>query len=134
MGLLEEFKAFAVKGNVVDLAIGVIIGAAFGKVVASAVEDLLMPPLGLALGGVDFSDMAVQLKAAIGDKPAVMLRYGKFIQTLLDFTIVAFAVFMMVRAMNRLQRQPPPVPAEPPPPTKEEQLLTEIRDLLAKQG
>lgn len=134
MGLIKEFKAFAVKGNVVDLAIGVIIGAAFGKVVASAVEDLLMPPLGLALGGVDFSDMAIQLKAAVGDEPAVMLRYGKFIQVLLDFTIVAFAVFMMVRAMNRLEREPPPIPAEPPPPTKEQQLLTEIRDLLAKQG
>lgn len=135
MGLLQEFKAFAVKGNVVDLAIGVIIGAAFGKIVASAVEDLIMPPLGLVLGGVDFSDMALELKAAVGDKPAVMLRYGKFIQVVLDFTIIAFAVFMMVRTINRLEReQPAPTPAEPPPPTKEQELLAEIRDLLAKRS
>jgi large conductance mechanosensitive channel len=136
MGLLQEFKAFAVKGNVVDLAIGVIIGAAFGKIVASAVEDLIMPPLGLVLGGVDFSDMALVLKPAVDDKPAVMLRYGKFIQVVIDFTIIAFAVFMMVRAMNRLQRKEPPpapAPAEPPPPTREQELLAEIRDLLARR-
>lgn len=134
MGLLQEFKEFAVKGNVVDLAIGVIIGAAFGKIITSLVEDLIMPPLGLVLGGVDFSDMALQLEAAVGDKPAVMLRYGRFIQIVIDFTIVAFAVFMMVRTMNRLKKEPPPAPAEPPPPTREQELLAEIRDLLAKRG
>ena len=107
MGLMQEFKEFAVKGNVIDMAVGVIIGGAFGKIVASAVEDIVMPPLGLLLGGVDFSDLAVQLKAAVGDKPAVMLRWGKFFQMLIDFTIMAFAVFMMVRAMNKLKKAPP---------------------------
>jgi large conductance mechanosensitive channel len=132
MGMLQEFREFAIKGNVVDMAVGVIIGAAFGKIVASSVEDIVMPPLGLLLGGVDFSQLAVELKAAVGDKPPVTLRYGKFLQMCLDFTIVAFAVFMMVRAMNKLKK---PAPAPPPPgPTKEQELLTEIRDLLAKQG
>jgi large conductance mechanosensitive channel len=131
MSMLREFREFAIKGNVVDMAVGVIIGAAFGKIIASSVEDIVMPPLGLLLGGVDFSDLAVELKAAVGDKPAVMLRYGKFLQMCLDFTIVAFAVFMMVRAMNKLKKAPPP-PA-PPGPTKDQELLTEIRDLLAKK-
>ncbi len=112
------------------MAVGVIIGGAFGKIVASAVEDVVMPPLGLLLGGVDFSDLAVQLKAAVGDKPAVMLRWGKFVQMCIDFTIMAFAVFMMVRAMNRLKK---PVAAPPPAgPTKDQELLMEIRDLLKK--
>ncbi|MBL8943118.1 MAG: large-conductance mechanosensitive channel protein MscL, partial [Myxococcales bacterium] len=125
MGLMQEFKEFAVKGNVIDMAVGVIIGGAFGKIVASAVEDIVMPPLGLLLGGVDFSDLAVQLKAAVGDKPAVMLRWGKFFQMLIDFTIMAFAVFMMVRAMNKLKKAPPPEPAAPPAPTKDQVLLEE---------
>ncbi|MFO0632256.1 MAG: large-conductance mechanosensitive channel protein MscL [Nannocystaceae bacterium] len=130
MGLMQEFKEFAIKGNVVDMAVGVIIGGAFGKIVASAVEDVIMPPLGLMLGGVDFSQLAIQLKAAVGDKPAVMLKWGKFLQMCIDFTIMAFAVFMMVRAMNRLKK---PAPAAPPPgPTKDQELLTEIRDLLKK--
>ncbi|MBX7079437.1 MAG: large-conductance mechanosensitive channel protein MscL [Nannocystaceae bacterium] len=130
MGLMQEFKEFAVKGNVVDMAVGVIIGGAFGKIVASAVEDVIMPPLGLILGGVDFSQLAIQLKAAVGDKPAVMLKWGKFLQMCIDFTIMAFAVFMMVRAMNRLKK---PAPAPPPAgPTKDQELLTEIRDLLKK--
>lgn len=129
MGLLQEFKTFAVRGNVVDMAVGVIIGAAFGKIVASAVEDLVMPPLGLMIGGMDFSKYAVELKAAAGDHPAVMLRWGKFLQTCLDFTIMAFAIFMMVKAINRLRREPEP--AGPPAPTKDQELLTEIRDLLA---
>lgn len=131
MSLLQEFKEFAVKGNVVDMAVGVIIGGAFGKIVASAVEDIIMPPIGLALGGVDFSDLAIQLKAAVGDKPAVMLRWGKFTQMIIDFTIMAFAVFMMVRAMNKLKKAPPP--AVDPGPTKDQLLLTEIRDLLKKR-
>lgn len=134
MGLMQEFKEFAVKGNVIDMAVGVIIGGAFGKIVASAVEDIVMPPLGLLLGGVDFSDLAVQLKAAVGDKPAVMLRWGKFFQMVIDFTIMAFAVFMMVRAMNKLKKAPPPAPAAPPPPTKDQELLEEIRDLLKKRA
>ncbi len=94
MGLLSEFKAFAVKGNVVDMAVGIIIGAAFGKIVSSFVGDVIMPPIGLLIGGVDFSDLAITLKAAEGDVPAVVLAYGKFIQTILDFVIVAFAIFM----------------------------------------
>jgi large conductance mechanosensitive channel len=129
MGLLQEFKTFAVKGNVVDMAVGVIIGAAFGKIVASAVEDIVMPPLGLLVGGMDFSRYAIELKPAVGEHPAVMLRWGKFLQMCLDFTIMAFAIFMMVKAMNRLKTEPPPAP--PAGPTKDQELLTEIRDLLA---
>lgn len=132
MRILREFREFAIKGNVVDMAVGVIMGVAFGKIVASAVEDIVMPPLGLMLGGVDFSQLAVELKAAVGDKPPVVLRWGKFLQMCLDFTIVAFAVFMMVRAMNKLKKPPPPV--APPGPTKDQELLTEIRDLLAKRA
>ncbi|MEX6501614.1 large-conductance mechanosensitive channel protein MscL [Pseudomonas zhanjiangensis] len=132
MGVFSEFKAFAVKGNVVDMAVGIIIGAAFGKIVSSFVGDLVMPPLGLLIGGVDFSDLAIVLKAAEGDAPAVTLAYGKFIQTLIDFTIVAFAIFMAVKLINRLKREEAqaPAPAAPPAPTREEELLGEIRDLL----
>ena len=101
MGMISEFKAFAVKGNVVDMAVGIIIGAAFGKIVSSFVGDVVMPPLGLLIGGVDFSDLAITLKAAEGDIPAVVLAYGKFIQTVIDFLIVAFAIFMGVKAINR---------------------------------
>jgi large conductance mechanosensitive channel len=133
MSVLDEFKAFAVKGNVVDMAVGIIIGAAFGKIVSSAVGDVVMPPLGMLVGGVDFSDLAITLKAAAGDKPAVMLGYGKFIQALLDFTIVAAAVFMLVKGIERLKRKEAAAPSLPPVPTKEELLLTEIRDLLAKR-
>ena len=129
MGLLQEFKTFAVKGNVVDMAVGVIIGAAFGKIVASAVEDLIMPPLGLLVGGMDFSKYAIELKPAVGEHAAVMLRWGKFLQMCLDFTIMSFAIFMMVKGINRLRREPEP--AGPPAPTKDQELLTEIRDLLA---
>ena len=126
MGLLSEFKAFAVKGNVVDMAVGIIIGAAF-------VGDVIMPPIGLLIGGVDFSDLAITLKAAEGDVPAVVLAYGKFIQTVLDFVIVAFAIFMGVKAINRLKREEAVAPSEPPVPSAEETLLTEIRDLLKAQ-
>ncbi|MFK0086962.1 large-conductance mechanosensitive channel protein MscL [Pseudomonas sp. NPDC090755] len=134
MGVLSEFKAFAVKGNVVDMAVGIIIGAAFGKIVSSFVGDVVMPPIGLLIGGVDFSDLAITLKEAEGEAPAVMLAYGKFIQTVLDFVIVAFAIFMGVKAINRLKREEAAAPAEPPAPTKEEVLLTEIRDLLKSQN
>lgn len=133
MSMLDEFKSFAVKGNVVDMAVGIIIGAAFGKIVTSAVGDVIMPPLGMLIGGVDFSDLAITLQEASGDKPAVVLGYGKFIQTLVDFTIVAFAIFMLVKGIQHLKRKEAAAPSLPPVPTKEEQLLTEIRDLLAKK-
>ncbi|NCP64829.1 MAG: large-conductance mechanosensitive channel protein MscL [Paraglaciecola sp.] len=135
MSFASEFKQFAMKGNVVDMAVGIIIGAAFGKIVASFVGDVLMPPLGLALGGVNFIDLAFVLKEAQGDAPAVVLAWGKFIQTVIDFIIIAFAVFVGVKAMNSMKRKeeaapaPPPAPAEPP---KQEVLLAEIRDLLKK--
>ncbi len=133
MSILNEFKAFAVKGNVVDMAVGIIIGAAFGKIVSSFVGDVIMPPIGLLIGGVDFSQLAVTLKAAEGDLPAVMLSYGKFIQTILDFVIVAFAIFMGVKMINRLKREEEAAPAAPAAPSKEEELLSEIRDLLKAQ-
>ncbi|WP_223547664.1 large-conductance mechanosensitive channel protein MscL [Pseudomonas sp. A-B-19] len=134
MGVLNEFKAFAVKGNVVDMAVGIIIGAAFGKIVTSFVGDLIMPPIGMLIGGVDFSDLAITLKAADGATPAVVLAYGKFIQTIIDFVIVAFAIFMGVKAINRLKREESVAPSLPPVPTKEEELLSEIRDLLKAQN
>ncbi|AZC20881.1 MULTISPECIES: large-conductance mechanosensitive channel protein MscL [Pseudomonas] len=134
MGVLSEFKAFAVKGNVVDMAVGIIIGAAFGKIVSSFVGDVVMPPIGMLIGGVDFADLAITLKAAVGDTPAVVLAYGKFIQSIIDFIIIAFAIFMGVKVINRLKREEAVAPAEPPVPTKEEVLLTEIRDLLKAQN
>lgn len=133
MSILSEFKAFAVKGNVVDMAVGIIIGAAFGKIVTSFVGDVIMPPVGLLIGGVDFTDLAITLKAAEGAAPAVMLSYGKFIQTILDFVIVAFAIFMGVKAINRLKREEAAAPEAPPAPTKDQELLSEIRDLLKAQ-
>ena len=133
MSVLSEFKAFAVKGNVVDMAVGIIIGAAFGKIVSSFVGDVIMPPLGLLIGGVDFSDLAVILRPAEGAAPAVVLAYGKFIQTVIDFIIVAFAIFMGVKAINRLKREEAKAPSLPPTPTKQELLLGEIRDLLKEQ-
>ena len=133
MGILSEFKAFAVKGNVVDMAVGIIIGAAFGKIVSSFVGDLVMPPIGMLIGGVDFTDLAITLKAAEGEAPAVVLGYGKFIQTVLDFVLVAFAIFMGIKAINRLKREEAAAPAEPPAPTRDQELLAEIRDLLKNQ-
>ena len=134
MSVLSEFKAFAVKGNVVDMAVGIIIGAAFGKIVSSFVGDVIMPPLGLLIGGVDFSNLSVVLRPAEGAAPAVVLAYGKFIQTVIDFIIVAFAIFMGVKAINRLKREEAVAPSLPPVPTKEEVLLGEIRDLLKAQN
>ncbi len=128
MGMLQEFKEFAVKGNAVDMAVGIITGAAFGKIVSSVVDDVVMPPIGLILGGVDFSDLKLVLKGAVGDVPAVTLNWGKFIQTCLDFVIVAFAVFMLVKAINTLKRKEDAAP--PPAPPADVALLTEIRDLL----
>ncbi len=130
MGMLQEFKEFAVKGNAVDMAVGIIVGAAFGKIISSLVADVVMPPIGVLMGGVDFSDLAITLKAAVGDTPAVKLNYGKFIQTVIDFIIVAFAVFLMVKGINSLKREEEAAPETPPEPPKEEVLLTEIRDLL----
>lgn len=132
MSMMKEFKDFAVKGNVMDMAIGIIIGAAFGKIVASFVNDILMPPLGLLLGNVDFSDLAITLKEAAGDAPAVLWKYGAFIQTVVDFVIIAFAIFMMVKWINSLKKKEEAAPAAPPAPSKQEVLLTEIRDLLKK--
>ena len=130
MSILKEFKEFAIKGNAVDMAVGIVIGAAFGKIIASMVADLIMPPIGVLVGGVDFTKLAITLKEAVGDAPAVTLKYGIFIQTVVDFTIIAFAIFMVVKLINRLKKQEADVHAAPPEPTKEELLLTEIRDLL----
>lgn len=132
MSFASEFKEFAMKGNVVDMAVGIIIGAAFGKIVASFVGDVLMPPLGLALGGVDFSDLAIVLKEAVGEAPAVKLAWGKFVQTVIDFLIVAMAVFVGIKAMNAMKKKEEEAPVEPPAPPKQEVLLEEIRDLLKK--
>jgi large conductance mechanosensitive channel len=130
MSMLQEFKAFAVRGNVVDMAVGIIIGAAFGKIVSSAVADIVTPPLGLLIGGVDFSDLGITLREAVDDKAAIVLWYGKFLQATFDFAIVAFAVFLLVKGINHLKRKEAEKPSLPPAPSKEEQLLTEIRDLL----
>ncbi len=132
MSVFSEFKEFAVKGNVVDMPVGIIIGAAFGKIVSSFVGDVIMPPIGVLLGGVDFSDLSFVLKEAVGAAPAVVISYGKFVQTLIDFTIIAFAIFVAVKAINSFKKKEeavavPPAPAEP---SKEELLLAEIRDLL----
>lgn len=118
------------RGNVVDMAVGIVIGGAFGKIVSSFVKDVLMPPIGLALGGVDFSQLAVTLKEAVGETAAVTLNYGVFIQTVVDFIIIAFAIFMVVKAMNSMKKKEEEAPAKPPEPSKEEVLLTEIRDAL----
>ena len=133
MGLMSEFKEFAMRGNVVDMAVGIVIGAAFGKIVSSFVADVLMPPIGLILGGVDFSSLAITLKEAVGKTPPVLLNYGKFIQSVVDFTIIAFAIFMVVKAMNSMKKKEEEKPEEPPKPSKEEVLLTEIRDLLKQK-
>jgi len=133
MSIIKEFKDFAVKGNVVDMAVGVIIGAAFGKIVSSLVGDVIMPPIGVLLGGVDFSSLALIVKEAVGEAPAVVISYGKFIQTLIDFTIIAFSIFMAVKAINSTKKKAEEAPAAPPAPSKEEVLLTEIRDLLKEK-
>jgi large conductance mechanosensitive channel len=130
MSMMQEFKEFAVKGNVVDLAVGIIIGAAFGKIVTALVSGVIMPPIGVLLGGVDFSDLAIVLKEAVGEKPEVVISYGAFIQTLVDFTIIAFAIFMLVKGINSLKKKEEAAPKAPPAPSTEEVLLTEIRDLL----
>jgi large conductance mechanosensitive channel len=130
MGMMKEFKEVAIKGNVVDMAVGIIIGAAFGKIVSSFVGDVIMPPIGVLLGGVDFANLAFTIKEAAGEIPAVVIGYGKFIQTLIDFAIIAFAIFLVIKAINSLKRKEAEAPAEP---SSEENLLTEIRDLLKER-
>jgi large conductance mechanosensitive channel len=132
MKALQEFKEFAVKGNVVDMAVGVVIGAGFGKIVTSLVGDIITPVLGILVGGVNFTNLKVTLKDAIADKPPVTWNYGSFVQSIFDFLIIAWAIFMLVKLINRLKRQEPkPAPAPAPPaPSAEVQLLTEIRDAL----
>jgi large conductance mechanosensitive channel len=133
MSLASEFKEFAMKGSVIDLAVGVVIGAAFGKIVSSLVADVIMPPIGLLIGNVNFSDLAVHIGTDPAGK-AVLLKYGVFLQTVFEFVLIAFVLFMAIKGINRLKRQPPPAaPAAPPPPPREEVLLTEIRDLLARK-
>lgn len=130
MSMIKEFKEFAIKGNVIDMAVGLIIGAAFGKIVASFVKDIIMPPVGLLLGGVDYTDMVLVLKEAVGETAAVSINYGIFIGTVLDFLIVAFVIFMVIKQMNKLKKKEETKPKPEPKPTAEELLLIEIRDLL----
>jgi large conductance mechanosensitive channel len=142
--MLKEFKEFAMRGNVVDMAVGIIIGAAFGKIVTSVVNDVIMPPIGKMMGNVNFSDLFINLDpsklakdgsviksiAQAKEAGAAVIAYGSFINTVIDFTIVAFCIFLIIKAMNTLKKKPAPAPAAPPEPTKEEKLLTEIRDVL----
>lgn len=130
--MLKEFKAFAMKGNVVDMAVGIVIGGAFAKIVSSFVANVIMPPIGIAVGGVNFTDLAFTLKEAEGDGKAVTLNYGMFVQTVFDFIIIAFAIFMVVKAVNAAKKKEETAPAAPPAPPKQEVLLEEIRDLLKK--
>ncbi len=140
MNFLQEFKTFAMKGNVVDMAVGIIIGGAFGKIISSLVSDIIMPPIGLLIGGVNFTKLALVLKPATIDATgkqieAVSINYGNFLQTTLDFLIIAFSIFLMIKAINSLHRkqEEPVTPPTPPAPSKEETLLTEIRDILKNQ-
>ncbi len=133
MKIVDEFKQFALKGNVMDMAVGIIIGAAFGKIVDSAVKDMMMPPLGLMIGGIDFSNMQWVVKAAYGTAPEVAIKYGLFLNATVSFVIVAFCIFMIIKGMNSLKRKEADAPSLPPLPSKEEELLTEIRDILKKK-
>ncbi len=128
--MLEEFKQFAMRGNVVDMAVGIVIGGAFGKIVSSFVSDVLMPPIGMLMGGMDFSALAFPLGEG---EEAATINYGMFINTVLDFVIIAFAIFMVIKGLNSMKKKEEEAPAEPPKPSAEETLLTEIRDLLSKQ-
>ena len=128
--MLKEFKDFAMRGNVVDMAVGIVIGGAFGKIVSSLVADVIMPPIGMIMGGVDFSELAIALGEGEG---AASINYGMFINTVLDFVIIAFAIFMVIKGINSMKKKEEEQPAEPPKPSAEEKLLTEIRDLLSKQ-
>lgn len=137
MGMMSEFKEFAMRGNVIDMAIGIVLGAAFGKIVSSFVADVIMPPIGLLLGGVNFEDLAYILEGAVVENgkvitEAVAINYGSFVMTIINFIIIAFAIFMVVRGMNNMRKKKEEAAAEPPPPPQNEVLLTEIRDLLKK--
>lgn len=131
MSVLKEFKEFAVKGNAMDMAVGIIIGAAFGKIISSLVADVIMPPIGIIVGGVDFTDLVITLKAAGTGVPAVVLSYGKFIQAVVDFTIIAFAIFLLVKGINVMRK---PEPKSAPEIPNQEKLLVEIRDILSRKG
>jgi large conductance mechanosensitive channel len=133
MALMKEFREFAIRGNVVDMAVGIIIGAAFGAIVSSFVGDVVMPPIGALLGGVDFSNLAIVVRDAVGEKPPVLIRYGRFIMTIINFVIIAFVVFIAVKAINSMRKQEAAAPAVPAAPTKEQTLLAEIRDLLREK-
>ncbi len=133
MKVLKEFKTFAMRGNVIDMAVGIVIGGAFGKIVSSFVADVIMPPIGLLMGRVNFADLAITLQQAHGEVAAVTMNYGKFMQTLIDFIIVAFAIFLVVKGMNSLKKKEAAAPPEPASLSKEEVLLTEIRDLLKQK-
>ncbi len=132
--MLQEFKTFAMRGNVIDLAVGVIIGAAFGPIVSSLVEGVIMPPIGLVLGGVDFSDLMIVLRPATETAPVVAIKYGVFINAVIKFIIVAVSVFILIKAINSLKKKEEVAPAAPPPPTKDQMLLGEIRDLLKSRS
>jgi len=139
MSFIKEFKTFAMRGNVIDLAVGVIIGGAFGKIVSSLVSDVIMPPIGVLIGGINFTDIVITLKSAGVDAaghliPAVTINIGSFIQTVFDFTVVAFVIFLMIRTINRIGHKKAEEPAAPPVPTKEQELLGEIRDLLKENS
>lgn len=142
MSLIKEFKTFAMRGNVIDMAVGIIIGAAFGKIIASLVADVIMPPIGLLVGGIDFTSIIITLKDPVTDpvtgeviKASVVMKIGSFIQTFVDFIIIGCTIFMMIKGINRLDRKKaePAAPIAPPPPTMDQELLMEIRDLLKKQ-
>lgn len=134
MSLLNNFKSFIMRGNVLDLAVAVVIGVAFGRIVTSFVNDVLMPPIGLMLGGVDFSDLVITIKEATAEVAAVTINYGVFIQTLIDFVIIAFAIFMVIKAFEQARKKEEVKPAAPAEPPAQEKLLTEIRDLLKSKG
>ena len=132
MGFLKEFKDFAMRGNVIDLAVGVVIGGAFAKITSSLVANIIMPPIGFLLGGINFNHLSFVLKPETSGAPAIVLSYGLFIQAVVDFSLVAFSIFVVVKAINTLQKKKEAAPVSPPPPSAEEKLLTEIRDLLKK--
>jgi len=131
MSMMSEFKDFAMKGNVIDMAVGIVIGGAFGKIVASFVSDILMPAIGALMGGVDFSDLAMKIKGVNGEEVAI--KYGAFLQTTIDFLIIAFSIFMVIKAINKMKKKEEEKPAEPPKPSNEEVLLKEIRDALKQR-
>ena len=134
MSMMKEFKTLAMRGNVIDMAVGIIIGAAFGKIVASLVRDVIMPPIGMLLGGVDFSELTIVLKEAADGAEAVVIQYGVFFNTIIEFVIIAFAIFMVIKGINSMKKKEEAAPAAPPKPSNEEVLLTEIRDALKSRS